>query len=171
MMNNLIEDGMAIEKKFKDKIQTAINSGLTEESKIEQIYIAGAEYFTDKLRMMIRFYDDNKEVQKQLAQEKIDKELELLEKKNLLIVFPEKEIDALKVIVKNKSWATTASISKETKHTWMTVDKFIKKFLDLGMIEVVPTDTIRKKRFRLTKDYSFVEQIFAEEKKEEKNDI
>lgn len=162
-MADLIDDGIAVEKRFREKIESAITNELSNESKIEQIAIAGAEYFTDKLRMMIRFYDENKIVQKQLAQEKIDKEVELLEKKNLLLVFSQKELDVLKIIVKNKTWATTAMISRETKHTWVTVDKYLKKFLDLGVIQVVPTKMTRKKRFKLSEDYSFINEIKEKE--------
>jgi hypothetical protein len=169
-MTDLIEDGMAVEKRFREKIESAIKNEFSDEIKIEQITIASGEYFTDKLKMMIRFYDDNKIVQKQLSQEKIDKEIELLEKKNLLLIFSKKELDVLKVIIKNKTWANTAMISRDTKHTWITVDKYIKKFLDLGVIEIVPkTITTRKKRFKISEDYSFAEQIFNEEKREDKN--
>lgn len=157
-MSDLIEDGIAVEKRYRDKIQKALSSELSDESKVEQISIAGAEYFTEKLRLMFRFYDENRDVQKQLAQEKIDKEVELLEKKKLLIVLTKKELQALKVIAKNKTWATTSLIAKETGHTWLTINRYIERFLDLKMIEIIPTKMVRKRRYKLHIDYSFVDE-------------
>lgn len=157
-MSDLIEEGVAVEKKFREKIEIALEQELlSNENKVEMIAIAGAEYFSDKLKMMFRFYEENKEVQKQLAQDKINKEFEQIEKRQRLEIFPPGELEILKVIAKYKKWATTAIISRETKHTWITVDKYIKKFMEMGIVEQVPSKMTRKKTYQLNKEFSFVE--------------
>jgi len=156
-MSDLIEDGVAVEKKFRDKILIALEQELlSNENKVEMIAIAGAEYFNDKLRMMLRFYDENKEVQKQLSQEKINKELEQIEREKSLEIFSPKEIEVLKVIAKHRTWATTAIISRETGHTWTTTDNYIRKFKELHIVEEVPTKMTRKKRYKLNDNFSFI---------------
>jgi hypothetical protein len=155
-MSDLIEDGLKIEKDFKQKILNAISKTADEEIKIEMIYIAGIEYFNSKLKMMVKFYDENKEIEKALAQEKIDQEIENYTKRHQIEELSKKELDVMNCIIKYKTWATTALISRETKHTWVTVDKYLQRFIELGFVEVVKSDLKRMKRYQLTKDYSFM---------------
>lgn len=155
-MNDLIEEGMSIEKKFKNKCFEIIKNEIPEEVKVELISVAGAEYFSDKLKMMVKFYEENKDVQKALASEKVEKELENYQKRKEIEALSKKETDVINCIVKNKTWATTAIISRETNHTWMTVDKYIQNFIKLGYVEIVKTNMTRKKRYQMTKDYKFL---------------
>jgi hypothetical protein len=156
---SLIDDSLKIEKDFKQKILDAISKTVEtvdEEVKVEMIYIAGIEYFNSKLKMIVKFYDENKEIEKALAQEKIDREIENYNKRHKIESLSKKESDVMNCIIKYKTWATTALISKETKHTWITVDKYLQNFVKLGFIEVVKSDLKRIKRYQLTKDYNFM---------------
>ena len=155
-MSDLIEDGVKIEKKFKDRIGEVLLKELPNESKVELISLAGTEYFSDKLRMMVRFYEENKEVQKALTQEKVDKELENYTKRKQIEALSKKELDVINCIIKYKTWATTAMISRETKHTWVTVDKYIQDFIKLGYVEIVKTNMARKKRYQIGREYRFM---------------
>ena len=158
-MNDLIEESLKIEKDFKNKIREALK-GVNDEVKIETISIAGIEYFNAKLKFIIRFYEENKQIQQAFAEEKIDKEIENHRKRHVLDSFSEKEMNVLNSLIKNKE-TTASTIANETKHTWVTVEGYLKKFKELGIIEEAKTGFKRIKKYRVTKDYDFIEEEFS----------
>ena len=111
-MNDLIEESLKIEKDFKNKIREALK-GVNDEVKIETISIAGIEYFNAKLKFIIRFYEENKQIQQAFAEEKIDKEIENHRKRHVLDSFSEKEMDVLNSLIKNKETTTSTMLMKQ----------------------------------------------------------
>lgn len=158
-MSDLIEESLKIEKDFKDKIREALIKGANNEIKIETISIAGMEYFNAKLKFIIRFYEENKQIQQAFAEEKIEKEIENHRKRHVLDSFSEKEMNVLNNLIKNRE-TTTSVIANETKHTWITVEGYLKKFKQLGIIEEVKTGFKRIKKYRITEDYDFIKEEF-----------
>ena len=151
--NNMLEESLQVERRFCEKIgEVLVMEDASNESKVELIALLGGDYFNDRMKMMLKFFQDNRNVQKEFIEEKIKTERSINEAKTTLQKFKKKELAVLKSIARQRTWATSSSVSTETKSTWTTVERYIRHFIELGIvIPVKLAKPMRKRRYEINK--------------------